>query len=258
MTLFRHLFNLTILTFFSTTLIAQLSESAFNIDPVLTPDAETIIFSNNGDLWKVPVAGGQATRLTAMDGNETRPNVSPDGKWLAFSGTQYGNKDIYLLSMEGGDIKQMTYHQAFDDVDSWSWDSKTIYFTSNRFNRFSGYSIDLGGGTPMRLFDHYFDNVHNVALHPKSGEIYFNESWESKNFAHRKRYRGDYNPDVKSYNPKTKAFKTYTSYNGKDFGVTIDKKGKVYFMSDEANGEYNIYTFLKGKKKKLNKLETSV
>ena len=66
------------------------------------------------------------------------------------------------MSMEGGEIKQLTYHQSFDDVDSWSWDSETIYFTSNRFNRFSGYSIGLEGGTPKRLFDHYFDNVHNV------------------------------------------------------------------------------------------------
>lgn len=258
MTNFKHLFTFSFLTLISFTAFGQFSESKFTIDPVLTPDGETIIFSNHGDLWRVAVAGGQATRLTAMDGNETRPNVSPDGKWLAFSGSQNGNRDIYIMPMEGGDIRQLTYHQAYDDVDSWSWDSKSIYFTSSRYNNFSGYSIGIDGGTPVRLFDHFFDNVHNVNVHPKTGEIYFNESWESKTFAHRKRYKGDYNPDIKSYNKKNKQFKTYTSYNGKDFGVTIDKKGNVYFMSDEANGEYNLYTFKKGKKKQLTKFETSV
>lgn len=258
MTLFKHAFIFSLLIFSSVTLLGQLAENKFTIDPALTPDAETIIFSHDGDLWKVPVEGGQATRLTAMDGEETRPNVSPDGKWLAFSGTQNGNKDIFMMPLEGGTIRQLTYHQASDDVDSWSWDSQTIYFTSNRFNRFSGYSISINGGTPKRLFEHYFDNVHNVVIHPKTDEIYFNESWESKIFAHRKRYKGDFNPDIKSYDSKTGNFKVYTTYNGKDFGATIDKKGTVYFMSDEANGEYNLYTFDKGKKKQLTKFETSI
>ncbi len=258
MTSFKHLLLLCAFMFTGTFLFGQLSDSKFSIDPVLTPDAETIIFSNGGDLWSVSVDGGQATRLTAMDGEETRPNISPDGKWLAFTGTQYGNKDIFLMPLEGGEIKQLTYHQASDDVDSWSWDSETIYFTSNRYNRYSGYKVGIEGGTPVRMFDHYFDNAHNIAIHPKTNEIYFNESWESKGFAHRKRYKGDYNPDVKSFNPKNGAFKVYTDYDGKDFGVTIDKKGNVYFMSDEANGEYNLYTFAKGKKTQLTKFETSV
>jgi tricorn protease len=258
MSYFKHLFFLCTFLCTSSLLFSQLSESKFSIDPVLTPDAETIIFSNEGDLWRVPVEGGQATRLTAMDGEETRPNVSPDGKWLAFTGTQYGNKDVFLMPLNGGEIKQLTFHQAGDDVDSWSWDSKTIYFTSSRYNRHSGYAIEVDGGTPKRLFDHYFDNAHNIAVHPKTNEIYFNETWESKGFAHRKRYKGDYNPDIKSYNPKNGALKVYTTYNGKDFGTTIDKKGKVYFMSDEANGEYNLYTFNKGKKQQLTKFETSV
>ncbi len=258
MSLLKHLFLLCTMLCTTSLLFSQLSESKFSIDPVLTPDAETIIFSNDGDLWRVSTEGGQATRLTAMDGEETRPNVSPDGKWLAFTGTQYGNKDIFLMPLTGGEIRQLTFHQASDDVDSWSWDSKTIYFTSSRYNRFSGYSIDLDGGTPKRLFDHYFDNTHNIAVHPKTNEIYFNESWESKNFAHRKRYKGDYNPDIKSYNPQNGTFKVYTTYEGKDFGATIDQKGTLYFMSDEANGEYNLYTLTKGKKQQLTKFETSV
>jgi tricorn protease len=206
----------------------------------------------------MPASGGQAARLTAMDGEETRPAISPDGKWLAFSGTQYGSKDVFLMPLAGGQITQLTYHDSYDDVDSWSWDSRTIYFTSGRMNRFSGYSIGINGGTPKRLFNHYFDDVHNVAMHPTSGEIFFNESWESKNFAHRKRYKGDYNPDIKSYNPKNKKFTTYTDYNGKDFGVTLDRKGNMYFMSDEANGEYNLYTIQNGVKKPLTDFPTSI
>lgn len=228
------------------------------MDPVLSPDASMIVFSYEDDLWSVPVSGGQASRLTAMDGVESLPQISPDGKWLAFSGTQFGNQDIFVMPMTGGEITRLTWHQAADELDSWAWDSKTLYFTSGRENNFTGFTISREGGTPQRLFSHYFNRVHNLAEHPKSGEIFFNESWESKNFAHRKRYKGAYNPDIKSYNPKKEAYKEYTDYEGKDFGVSIDKKGNIYFMSDEANGEYNLYTFDGSTKKQLTKFESSI
>lgn len=234
-------------------------EAYFLINPTLTPDGQTIVFSYDGDLWKVPSSGGDAFRLTAMEGEETLPRISPDGKWLAFSATQYGNKDVYVMPIDGGEIKQLTFHDATDDVDSWSWDSKEIYFTSSRYNRYSGYKVPVSGGTPIRLFENYFNNVHNVVSHPKTDEIFFNESWESKNFTNRKRYKGAYNPDIKSYNPKTKAFKEYTDYIGKDMWATVDENGVIYFVSDEINGEYNLYTFKDGATKTaLTKFETSI
>lgn len=253
----HHLLPILISFLLTATLSSQ--EAYFQIDPTLTPDGQTIVFSYDGDLWKVPSSGGDAFRLTAMEGEETLPRISPDGKWLAFSATQYGNKDVYVMPINGGEIKQLTFHEATDDVDSWSWDSKEIYFTSSRYNRYSGYKVPVSGRTPIRLFEHYFNNVHNVVCHPKTDEIFFNESWESKNFTSRKRYKGAYNPDIKSYNTKTKEFKEYTDYNGKDMWATIDKNGVIYFVSDEINGEYNLYTFKDGTTKTaLTKFETSI
>ncbi|MBP7644484.1 MAG: PD40 domain-containing protein [Saprospiraceae bacterium] len=241
---------------FSNFLIGQ--ASYFQMDPSISPDGKFVVFSYDGDLWKVDSEGGQAWRLTGMKGEETLPRISPDGKWIAFSASQYGNKDVYIMPILGGEIKQLTFHDAADDVDSWSWDSKQIYFTSSRSNRYSGYQVSIDGQTPVRLFDHYFNNVHNVVEHPSSGEIFFNESWESKNFTHRKRYKGDFNPNIKSYNTKTKAYKEYTTYRGKDMWVTIDAKGHIYFASDEVNGEYNLYTFVNGKKTELTNFKTSI
>ncbi len=245
-----------LLIFIPSSIYAQ--EAFFTLDPTITPDGKTIIFSYDGDLWKVPIYGGEAARLTGMRGDETLPRVSPDGQWIAFSATQYGNKDIYIMPIEGGEIRQLTFHDTNDDVDSWSWDSEKIYFTSSRENRYTGYEITASGGTPTRLFPNYFNTTHNIAVHPITSEIFFNESWESKSFTHRKRYKGDYNPDIKSYNPKTKEYKEYTTYRGKDFWPTLDKNGILYFVSDEANGEYNLYTFKDNKKTALTTFSTSV
>lgn len=237
---------------------AQSTEAYFTSFPTLTPDAQTVIFSYEGDLWQANANGGAATRLTAMDGKETHASVSPDGKWIAFTGTQFGSEDVYVMPVGGGKIRQLTFHEGYDRVDSWSWDSGHIYFSSNRYNRSSGYKISRSGGTPERLFGNYFNTVHTVIEHPKTGEIFFNETWESDNFANRKRYKGAYNPDVQSYNPKTKALKVYTDWEGKDFWYTIDRQGNVFFVSDEANGEYNLYQLQGNNKRQLTKFDTSI
>jgi tricorn protease len=237
---------------------AQSQEVYFASYPTLTPDGKTVIFSYEGDLWKTDLNNSVAVRLTAMQGEETCPRVSPDGKWLAFSSNQFGNNDVYVMPLAGGEIRQLTYHEANDQVDSWSWDSRSIYFTSNRYNSFSEYKVKLDGGTPTRVFGNFFNTIHGAFEHPQTGELFFSDTWESYLFPNRKRYKGAYNPDIQSYNPKTKAFKQYTNWIGKDFWATLDQKGNIYFVSDEANEEYNLYTFIDGKKTALTQFNTSI
>jgi len=229
----------------------------FATTPALNPDGSEIIFSYDGDLWKVASAGGTATRMTAMDGDETYPRVSPDGKWIAFSSAQYGNTDIYMMPYAGGEIKRLTYHSSADQMETWSWDSKTIYFRSGRYNSRSAYSMSIEGGTPKRLFEHYFNWPHNLAIHP-DGRIFFNESWESSNQVARKRYKGAFNPEIKSYNPANGEYKEHTSYNGKDMWASIDKNGQLYYVSDQSNGEYNLYQLENDSPQRLTNFKTSI
>ncbi len=238
---------------------AQNPEPYFLSNPCLTPDGQTVVFSFEGDLWKSAVNNGEAVRLTAMQGYESNARISPDGKWLAFTGRQMGNADVYIMPMAGGEIKQLTYHSATDEVNSWSWDSEKIYFTSNRMGQQSGFTVSLKGGTPERLFgDHFFLYDHGLFEHPKTGDIYFNDTWESSNQVARKRYKGPFNPDIQYYNTKTKNYKKLTDWEGKDFAVSLDKAGHLYFISDELNGEYNLYTIENGKKIGLTKFNTSI
>jgi tricorn protease len=246
--------SLLLLVLFSLTTIAQ--NALFLGDPSIANDK--IAFTFDTDIWITSKNGDEATRLTAMDGEETNPSISPDGNWIAFTSNQYGNNDVYIMPATGGEITQLTFHQANDQVESWSWDSKKIYFNSNRYNRITAFEISAEGGTPSRLFDHYHNTVHNLSEHPTSGDFYFNESWESFIFPQRKRYLGSFNPDIKSYNPETDTYTEHTNWEGKDFSPTIDQNGKVYFVSDEANNEYNLYTLENGQKKQLTRFNTSI
>ena len=242
-----------------TSFIKAGNEAYFTSEPCLSPDGKTIIFCYEDDIWMVPSDGGKAYRMTGMAGRESNPSVSPDGKWLAFTGRQDGNANVYIMPLEGGTINQLTFYDGNNSVSSWSWDSKNIFFTSDRYNRMASYKVSVEGGSSVRLFDGYFTWPHNLSMNPKTGDYIFTDSWESSIFATRKRYKGAFNPDVKSFNSKTGEYRLLTTYIGKDLWPSVDRTGKIYFASDSANDEFNLYTFDEnGQRVQLTSFNTSI
>ncbi|MDZ4059023.1 MAG: hypothetical protein U1D64_03165, partial [Bacteroidales bacterium] len=155
----KRLLLLSLLLFISASSFAQ--QTMFASRPTLTPDGSEIYFSHGGDIYKVSSSGGLALKVISMGGNESHPKISPDGKYLAFSSNVQGNNNVYIVPVAGGEIKQLTFHDASDVPVSWRGDSKVIYFESNRYNTISTYglSVDFSSssysGTPVRIFSHY-------------------------------------------------------------------------------------------------------
>ena len=86
-----------LLLHYATTSISQESNNVrFMSDPSPSPDGQTILFTYESDIWKVSISGGTAYRITAMDGRESLPRYSPDGKWIAFTASQDGNENVYI------------------------------------------------------------------------------------------------------------------------------------------------------------------
>jgi tricorn protease len=221
----------------------------FASHPSLSPDGKQIYFSYDGDIYSVPAAGGQATAVVTMPGVQDSPLVSPDGKWLAFSSDIQGNNDVYVVPVGGGQAIQLTFHEAPDVPVSWSPKSDWIYFETTRASaRKTTFKVAVGGGTPQLMLDGYFNTIVNLVENPKTGEFLFNESMESISFPTRKRYVGDHNPNIKCWNPRSKAYTELTDYIGKDQWPMVDKDGNIYYVSDELNKESNIVKYVKGSK----------
>ena len=234
-------------TFFFACAAVSAETIRFASHPSLSPDGKQIYFSYDGDIYSVPTAGGQATALVTMPGLQDSPLVSPDGRWLAFSSDIQGNNDVYIVSMAGGPAVQLTFHEAPDVPVSWSADSRYVYFESTRASaRKTTFRVAAAGGTPELMFDGFFNTVVNLVENPKTGEFLFNESMESISFPTRKRYVGDHNPNIKSWNPKTKVYTELTDYIGKDQWPMADRNGNIYYVSDERNKESNIVKYVKG------------
>lgn len=97
-----------------------------------TVSAGQIAFEYGGDLWIVDKAGGEARRLTSTPAVEADPELSPDGKWIAFTSNRSGNNDVYTMPAEGGDPRRLTWHPGNDEARGWSPDGKAVLFSSNR------------------------------------------------------------------------------------------------------------------------------
>jgi tricorn protease len=95
--------------------------------PALSGD--TIVFVAEGDLWKVSVEGGAATRLTSHPAGESEPAVSPDGKTVAFVARYEGPAELYTMPLEGGRPTRRTYGVEAISVSGWTPDGRVLYST---------------------------------------------------------------------------------------------------------------------------------
>ena len=110
-----------------------------------TPDGSALVFgSRRGKAWereayrsgvyRVSLAGGEATRLTTQEGPTTSAAVSPDGRLIAFTGFDdakkrgYENRRLYVMDADGKNLR--TLGGGLDrslDNPKWSPDGRALY-----------------------------------------------------------------------------------------------------------------------------------
>ncbi|WP_299886203.1 S41 family peptidase [uncultured Lacinutrix sp.] len=106
-----------------------------------------VVFVYANDLWKAPINGGNAIRLTSDEGAEYEPHFSNDGKHIAFTAQYDGNSDVYVIPSEGGEPKRLTFHPSTDAVQGWTNDNKILFRSSRaskptKSNKFYTIGID--------------------------------------------------------------------------------------------------------------------
>ncbi len=103
----------------------------------LSPDGKKIVFDLLGDLYEIPIEGGEAKALTSGLAWDMQPTYSPDGRWLAFTSDRGGGDNIWVMPAKGGEAKAVTREDyRLLNSPAWSPDSEYIvarkHFTSRR------------------------------------------------------------------------------------------------------------------------------
>jgi tricorn protease len=208
------------------------------------PDAwgDFVVFTYAGDLWRAPIAGGAAYRLTSHAGQEVFPKISPDGKWIAFSGEYSGTRQVYVIPSWGGEPRQLTFYNdvgplpprgGFDDwVLGWTKDGKILVRMNrvpwnNRMGRY--YLVDPKGGleTPLEI--------------PEGGSASFSPDGTKlaycpvdREFRTWKRTRGGRAQDVYVYDFASKASTRITDWKGTD-NFPMWNGDTIWFTSDREH-----------------------
>ena len=142
-----------------------------------SPDGKQIAFTSDEgfkwdgsggshrNIWVMDADGGNPRNLTNHGAKDLSPDWSPDGMQIAFESNRDGGwefdfwkapSDIYVMTLDGANLINLTNHPAADGSPDWSPDGNQIAFVSNRDGDDNKeiYAINADGTNPINLTNH--------------------------------------------------------------------------------------------------------
>ena len=149
----------------------------------VAPDGREIVFDLLGDLYTLPIAGGEAKAVTSGVAWDEQPRYSPDGKSIAFTSDRGGGDNIWTIDRDGSDPKQVTKEKyRLLNSPAWSPDGEWIaarkHFT--KFRSAGAGEIWLyhrTGGDGLQLTEKPNDqkDLGEPAFSPDGRSVYFSQ-----------------------------------------------------------------------------------
>lgn len=123
----------------------------------VSPDGRTIAFDLLGDIYVLPISGGQARNISAGLHWDMQPRFSPDGASIAFTSDRAGGDNIWLMGTDGSEPRQIS-RESFRLLNNptWSPDGHYIaarkHFTTERsLGTGEIWLYDLRGGSGVQV-----------------------------------------------------------------------------------------------------------
>lgn len=211
--------------------------------PHLSPDGNNLLFTYGGDIWRVPVRGGAARRLTTHPAIDSQPMFSPDGKRIAFVSNRSGSNQVYVMPSAGGALTQLTYHTEGYSLQDWYPDGNSLLVLASRDHHWRSSSrffrIDSRErGAEHLLFDGYGDEGK---ISPDGTRMLFvreGERWW------RKGYVGARSAQIWMYTFKTRKFRKVVDTPAGDRSPVWNNDNQSFFFCSShtaENGARNLW-----------------
>ncbi len=197
----------------------------------------TIVFTAEGDLWRVSVNGGAAERLTTDYGVESHAAFSPDGKQIAFSGQYEGQTEVYVMPLNGGIPKRLTF-EGRALVVGWTPDGKVLYATSH-YSTLPNVQLVKVDPLTRQKERIPLSQASEGVFGPLGKTLFFTRL--PFQGSHTKRYKGGTAQNIWRYTLGAKeAVPLTTDYPGTSKNP-MWWKGRIYFLTDR-DGTMNIWS----------------
>lgn len=155
--------------------------SWMNLD--VSPDGKTIVFDLLGDIYSIPISGGNATLIRGGHAWEMQPRFSPDGKSILFTSDLGGGDNIWMMKSDGSDAKPIT-KESFRLLNNAVWMPNGQYIVARK--HFTGtrslgagemwmYHINGGEGIQLTKRKNDQQDVNEPCVSPDGKYLYFSE-----------------------------------------------------------------------------------
>lgn len=111
-----------------------------NLD--VSPDGKEIVFDLLGDIYVMPITGGEAKLLSGGIAWDVQPRFSPNGKYISYTSDKSGGDNIWIMNRDGNNKKQVT-KETFRLLNNATWMPNSEYLIARK--HFTG-SRSLGAG----------------------------------------------------------------------------------------------------------------
>ena len=183
----------------------------------VSPDGKTIAFDLLGDIYTMPITGGNATCIRQGLAWEVQPRFSPDGSKISFTSDAGGGDNIWYMNTDGSQPKQVT-KESFRLLNNAVWiDNEYIvarkHFTSTRsLGAGELWMYHRSGGEGIQLTKRKNDqqDVNEPSVSPDGRYVYFSEDMYGGGF-----FQYNKNPNTQIF-----AVRRYDRQEGKVEDVT--------------------------------------
>jgi tricorn protease len=199
---------------------------------------DVVVFAAEGDLWRIGLAGGTATRLTTHPADESHPAISPDGRTIAFSAAYEGPVEVYTMPVDGGLPVRRTFEGEGARVIGWTPGGEILY-TTTRYSGLPNAQLARLDPTTGRRTLVPLAQASEGVFAPDGKTLFFTRF--AFQGSHTKRYQGGAVQSLWRFRAGDAEARALTA----DFPGTskepMEWKGRVYFVSDR-DGTQNLWS----------------